>query len=113
MTGLNAGDLDWEIVMERATTVTDAMNEDVPVWSTWAERWASATPVKDGERLQDGEVRSQIEMRFQIHWTPETAYLDERDRVLYDGRVFDIFGVKEIGQRVGQEISEAARSERT
>lgn len=112
MTGLNSGDLDREIVIERATLVTDAMNEQVPAWSTLAERWASAVPVKDGERFQAGEVQSLITMRFQIRWSPETADLDERDRVTFGGRVYDIHGVKEIGRREGQEISAAARGER-
>lgn len=112
MTGLRAGHLDREIVIERATVIANSMNEDVPSWSLLAERWASALPVKDGERFQAGEVQSEITMRFQIRWTTETADLDERDRVTFDGRVYDIHGVKEIGRRVGQEISAAARAER-
>lgn len=113
MTGLDAGALDRRIVIQRATVTRDAMNEQVQTWATLGAVWASATPVRDGERFADGEVRSLITMRFQVRWSQRIASLDERDRIVFDGRTYDIHGVKEIGRRVGLEISAAARSERT
>lgn len=112
MTSLAAGSLDRRIVIERATLIRDAMNEQVETWTPLATVWASATPVRDGERFADGEVRSLITMRFQVRWSNAVANLDERDRLRFDGRTYDIHGVKEIGRRVGLEISAAARSER-
>ena len=113
MTGLDAGTLDRRVVIQRATITRDAMGEQVETWGALATVWASATPVRDGERFADGEVRSLITMRFQVRWSPQVASLDERDRLLFDGRTYDIHGVKETGRRVGLEISAAARSERT
>lgn len=113
MNSLLSGPLDRRITIERATVSRDAMNEQVTTWSPLATVWASAAPVRDGERFADGEVRSLITMRFQVRWSSTLSGLDERDRVIFDGRTYDIHGVKEIGRRVGLEISAAARSERT
>jgi hypothetical protein len=39
------------------------------------------------------------------------ADLSPKDRLTFDGRVFNIIGVKEIGRREGLEISASARAD--
>jgi head-tail adaptor len=51
-------------------------------------------------------VASNATTRFRIRWG---LGVEETDRVSYDGKDFEIIGVKEIGRREGQEITAAAR----
>lgn len=109
---MQAGKLDRRIVLQRATVTTDAFNQPVSTWATLATVWASATPISDGERARAGEVFSNINMRFQIRYSSVVALVDTRDRVVFDGRVYDLVGVKELGRREALELTAAARAER-
>lgn len=105
---LAAGDLDRRITIQRAATVTDAFGGEMPIWTDLATVWASVELVKDGERFRAAEVAASVDVRFRIRWGLGVTV---EDRVFYDGRAWEIAGVKEIGRRVGQEISASARAE--
>ena len=109
---ITAGSLDRRIRIERATTSKDAFNEDIEAWATLATVWAAKIEIPDGEVWRASEVSAQITTRFQIRWNSVIATVDERDRIVYEGRVFDITRIKEIGRREGREITAHARSER-
>lgn len=106
---LAAGDLDRRITIQRAMTVTDELGSEVPAWIDLTTVWASVEWVKDGERFRAAEVAAYAEVRFTIRWG---VGVTAQDRVRYDGRVYEIVGPpKEIGRRVGQEISASGRAE--
>lgn len=105
---MDAGKLDRRITVERATTTTNAFGEEIPTWAPLGTVWASVEWVKDGERLRAAEVAASVEVRFQIRWGLGVTV---EDRVIYDGHVLEVSGVKELGRRVGQEISASARAE--
>lgn len=106
---MEAGKLDRRISIERATETTDAVGGVVQSWlPVWSGISASATPISDGERWRAGEVAAHVDMRFQIRWG---FGAEVTDRIVYDGRIYEIEGVKEIGRREGQEITAAARAE--
>jgi SPP1 family predicted phage head-tail adaptor len=106
-----AGRLDRRITIERATTTADAFNEGVETWETLVTVWARAEPISDGEKLRAGETLAHKSYRFQIRYSSLVADVDPRDRLTFDGRTFDIAGVKEIGRREGLEITATARAE--
>lgn len=110
---MQAGKFDRRIAVQRASKAADAFNEQIETWATLTTVWASAIPISDGERARAGEVFSSINMRFQIRYSTTVAALDTRDRIVFDGRTYDIAGVKELGRRRGLEITAAARAERT
>lgn len=80
-----------------------------------ASRWAEKRDVSDRERLalqsDAPEIAAQITTRFRILWSADVASLNPKDRVVFEGRVFDIKAVKEIGTREGLEISAMARAD--
>lgn len=104
--------LDRKITLERFTYSTDpGSGEQVKTWSTLATVWASKRDVSDSERVASAEVSAEIGTRFQIRWDSSWADLNPKDRVVHDGRTYDIVGVKELGRREGLEISAIARAD--
>jgi SPP1 family predicted phage head-tail adaptor len=110
---MHAGSLDRRIVLQRSVDSTNAFNEPVRAWTTLATVWASYEPVSDGEKARAGETTSDIMARFKVRRSTVVVSLDTRDQVIFDGRIWDITGVKELGRREGLEISAAARGERS
>lgn len=106
------GDLDRRIILQRSTTTKDSFGQKIETFTTLAIVWASYMPVSDGEKQRASETYSNITARFRIRWALAWADLNTKDRVSFDNRVFDILVAKEIGRRVGFEITAAARGER-
>lgn len=105
---MDAGKLDRRITVERATITTDAAGGEVQDWTAIATVWAEVLPISDGERWRASEVAAHVTTRFRIRWGLGVTV---EDRIVYEGRVYEIVGVKEIGRREGQEITAAARAE--
>jgi len=108
---MRAGKLDRKITLERFTSTTDAYNEPVLTWTTLAVRSASYEPLSDGERFRAGEVAANASARFQIRWSAAVSDLNPKDRLTYEGRVYEIVFVKELDRRVGIEITAATRAD--
>lgn len=105
---MEAGKLDRRITIERFTATTDEVGGETQAWTGVAEVWAAVEPISDGERWRAAEVAASVTTRFRIRWGQGVTV---EDRIGYDGRTYDIVGVKEIGRREGQEITAAARAE--
>ena len=108
---MRAGSLDRRITIERATESRDAFNSIVKAWATLTTVWASKQETRDTERVASQEVGAEITTRFQIRWSSTVSDVNPKDRVIFDGRTYDIVGVKEIGRREGLELSASARSD--
>ena len=108
---MDAGSLDRRITINRANATVDAFNEPTGSWATVATVWAGMKPVNDGERTRAGETLALTQCRFTVRWSAIMALVDPRDRLTFDGRTFDINGVKEISRREYLEITATARAE--
>lgn len=112
MISIDSGSLDRRIVLQRSTKSKDSFGQPVETFNTLATVWAQFTPVSDSEKERANEVHSELMGRFIVRWSTSIADLGTTDRVFFDGRSFDIRGVKEIGRHVGFEITAATRGER-
>jgi SPP1 family predicted phage head-tail adaptor len=110
---MRAGKLDRRITIQRATETRDGFNNVTLTWpgTVIATVWASKEDVRDSERFSSQEVGAEITTRFQIRWSSDVENVNPKDRVVYDGRPYDIVAVKEIGRREGLEITASARSD--
>lgn len=109
---VRAGDLDRRITLQRASTAQDhGTGEEVATWVPIATVWASKRDVSDGERLASAQVQASITTRFVIRWSLGVSDLNPKDRVMFEGRIYDIAAVKEIGRREGIEISASAHAD--
>ena len=110
---MEAGRLDRRVVLKRRKSGTDGFGEPVDQWTTLSAVWANVAPVSDGERWRAGETLAAKLCRFTIRWSAAVAVLDPRDQIEYDGRTWDIQGVKEVNRREFLEITAAARGEQS
>lgn len=111
MAGLAAGRLNRRITIRRiVAAVPDGVGGKVQSWGDHATVWAEAKPISDGERwrAEQSQVTATATHRFLVRWGVGVTPLD---RILFEGREFEISGVKEIGLRDGQEITAVARAE--
>lgn len=102
---MRAGKLDRRITIERYSTIRNSNNEPEEVWATVGERWASKNDISDSEKVRAAEVGATVTTRFQVRWDSLTLTLTASDRIVCEGKTYDIVGTKEIGRREGIEIS--------
>lgn len=73
---------------------------------------ASKRDLSDGERWRAAEVQSHVTARFVLRWSPFTAGITPRDRLVCEGTVYEITGIKEgANRRQTLEFSCAARND--
>jgi SPP1 family predicted phage head-tail adaptor len=108
---MDAGRLDRRISIERVSTAVNAYNEPTGAREEIANVAANVQPVSDGERMRAGETLAERKSRFTIRYSSDVADVDARDFIVYEGRLYDINGVKEIGRRKYLEITATARAE--
>lgn len=108
-----AGKLDRRITLERATAAIDpGSGERVETWGPIATLSANYKPVSDGEKMQAGEIGATLSARFTIRYDSAWADVNPKDRLIFEGRTFDIVGAKEVGgRRQFIEITSAARAD--
>jgi SPP1 family predicted phage head-tail adaptor len=93
MTG--SGDMNRRATFQRATVTFDSFGGEVETWGTLASVWIHRRDASAGESYKAQEVGGNLTMRFRIRYSSTVATLNPRDRVLYNGRVFNITGVRE------------------
>lgn len=108
---IRAGDLRWELILQRATVTDDDFGGEVETWGELARVRVSKRDVSDSERLRAAEVGATVTARFRTHWSPVVAGVTEKDRCVCEGKVYAITATREVGYRQGFEISATARAE--
>ena len=83
---------------------------------TWDEHGpvhiADKRDMSDGERWRAGEVQAHITTRFVLRWSPFTAEIDPRDRLVCEGVTYEIVGAKDgAGRRQHREFTCARRND--
>lgn len=107
---MNAGTLDRLVQFQRATLTDDGFGMVESFVNHGAAVWAKKTDLSDGERLRASEVSASITTRFLVRWSSFTAVLTPKDRLVCEGRDYNIFGIKEgTGRRKWLEVTAAAR----
>ncbi|SFR40511.1 phage head-tail adaptor, putative, SPP1 family [Yoonia tamlensis] len=103
-----AGSLDRRIQFRRAALVDDGFQEVEAFADHGGPVWASKKDVSDGERMSAGNVSASLTARFVVRSSAFTRDLTAKDRLVYRGVAFEIFGIKEIGRNDRLEITAGA-----
>lgn len=109
---MKAGALDRRVTFRRATATENEFNEDVEAWVFLGAVWASKADVSDGERVRASQVGASITTRFQVRHSAVTAGLTPSDQLFCEARLYEIAAIKELGRRVGLEITAKALADR-
>lgn len=108
---MDAGKLDRRVQFRRAGLVDDGFTS-AEVWADHgAPVWAAKREASDRERMAALEVSATITARFHVRYSAFTAGITPKDRLVCEGREYSITGIKEIGRRVGFEITASARDD--
>ncbi len=108
---MQAGQLDRRIDLLRSTISYDAFNSPIETWTTLATVWASRRDISDGERFQAGQMNASRMTRFQIRWSNLVKTLSPKDRLQFEGVVYDIMATKELNRHEGIEITASSRAD--
>jgi len=108
-----AGKLDRRLQFRRAVLTDDGLSKT----ENWEDHglpvWASRADASDGERWKAGEVGATIMTRFRVRYSSFTSDLTPKDRLVCEGREYDITGIKEVeSRRVAFEITASARADK-
>lgn len=111
--GLNAGELDREIVLQTATKTQDsASGEELVDWEAAEEEtiWAQWLPAGSREAWQAQQrLSAYVDGVFRIYFRDEPD--PALNRIVFDGKTYDIKGSVEIERAEGWELAVVARNE--
>lgn len=108
---MRSGELNRSIVIQSKTVAQDSFGEPVETWAKIHTRDSLAArvmPQRGNERFTAQQVVGEAVTTFKIRYRSDVTTLN---RIVYDGRNWDIHDVRELGNRDALEIDASARSE--
>lgn len=104
--------LDRPVQFQRRTLVDNGFNQ-TEVWEDHgATHMAAKRDLSDGERWRAGEVQAHVTTRFTLRWSPFTADISPKDRLVFEGETYEIVGAKDsAGRRQYREFTCARRND--
>ena len=106
-----ASALDTRVQFRRATETEDGFGGATLTWGDHGEPiHALRQDVKDAEAVHAGVFRSKLMSRFMVRSTEFTRALRTEDRLICEGREFEIVGIKQAEQGRRQLIEITAES---
>lgn len=90
---MTAGRRDQLIELQRAVADQDQYGEEVLVWATLGKEWAAVFYGRGDERRQAAAEQGTQAANFQMLANLTTLGLKIEDRIVLDGRVWDIVGI--------------------
>ena len=105
--------MDRRITIQRATLSVNAYGERSETWGTLATVWAEGQD-KEGsgrEAVQSDQIYSSQPVHFIIRYSSDVSAIRPSDRVSYNGDIYQIEGIQEIGRQEGFRIVTTLRGE--
>lgn len=96
-----AGKLDRRVTIQRKQVTRDDFGGEVIAWAEVCTVWARIIPLRGSERFVAQQEQADRDARVQMRWWPG---ITPAMRVIYEGRVWDIEAVAELGRRDGLEL---------
>jgi SPP1 family predicted phage head-tail adaptor len=94
---MNAGQLDRRIQVQRAAYTPDGRGGREPTWQDHGgQLHARRRDVSDAEKASAGVLSSTLVARFTVRSSTLTRGLRADDRIVHDGMVWNVTGIKEV-----------------
>lgn len=97
---MRIGRRDRQITLQRFTESADWSGEKVKTWADLATVWAHRKTQSGKEALQANQPATEQTVVFNIRYYALTTL----DRVLYEGKIYDITALNEVGRRKEVEL---------
>jgi head-tail adaptor len=110
---IDPGELDKRIEIWRTASRDDGIATVSGEPAELTRRWAKKTDISDGEKMRAEENAASLASRFLVRSDSVTRALNPgTDTIRWKGKVFEIVGVKDAGDRDdGIEITTSTRTE--
>lgn len=109
---IEAGELDRGVTIRRATAIIDpGSGQQIETWVDLATVWASWRRASAREQLAAAEIQAAVTDVFIVRWSATTATITPEDRLVYQGREYNLAEATEIGRREGMLLRGSARAE--
>lgn len=118
MGGLNAGDLDREVLIQQLAdddalaNSEDASGFPVERWIPLDIVWLQRMTTTGAEKFRAAQLSAAIETRWQLHWRddmdPDAIDVPKKRRLVFQDRIYDITAAAEIGRQEGIELTTLA-----
>lgn len=96
------------ITLETSAPTQDAAGQPIDAWSPLATVWARVTPGRGGEQFTADQRIGTAVTTFRIRFRTN---LTVKDRISWDGRIWDIRDIREVGNKEALDVDATARSE--
>ena len=103
---MEPGRLDRRILILQRSTSTDAWNQNLGSYVQVLEVWAE---VKDLGAKEREEADQRVTVNPKIFTIRYRSEVSTKHRISYDGDIYQITGITEIGRKEGQRITAVAR----
>lgn len=96
---MDAGKLDRRIKLQKQTLTQSAMGEFIVEWADVATVWARRLSSKGREFYSGGVQLGTEDAGFQIRHSTDVAAVDQTWRIVFDGSMYDISSIDEVGRK--------------
>lgn len=110
---MRAGSLDRRVTVQvLSNRAQDASGQEIEEWTPLLTAWMGKRDIRADERFAGAQVVAEIDAVFVSRWWRAMAEVrPDTHRLSYDGRIWNIVGIREIGRHEGLEFAACARAE--
>lgn len=90
---MQAGKLNQRVLIEQRTAGVDALGQELTSWTTVADTWAAAKPLRGREFFAAGQMQSEVSIKFSIRWR---AGIEPTMRLTWRGQPHEIISVIDV-----------------
>jgi SPP1 family predicted phage head-tail adaptor len=105
---MRIGLLDRRVTIQSLSTAPDGSGQEVETWTAVATVWMRVRPFRGSERFLAQQVVGKAVTTFEARYRSDVTV---KNRLLYDGKNWDIADVRQIGRKERMELDATARSD--
>ena len=106
---MRAGQLDRQVELQAKTVSQDDHGEEIETWTGIATIWAGRKDLRGKEFFAAKQLSAEIACRWHVRYRNDIT--PDASRLVYEGNIYDVLAVIELGRREGLELMTDARVE--
>lgn len=94
---MRSGSLRWPVAIQSYTATQDDEGYQIQTWTTSSTHYMEVVTLSGREAVNAQQIKAETTHRFRMRWIPTEP--TPKDRLLFDGIVFNIEWVDNVDQR--------------